>query len=86
MKTMIQLFFIFYPVRAPGPIRTADLLLRRELLYPSELQAQKMFRNLVGVLRFELRTSASQTQRSTKLSHTPVQQAAAWFIVSGKIV
>jgi hypothetical protein len=26
---------------------------------------------MVGVARFELTTSASRTQRSTKLSHTP---------------
>lgn len=27
---------------APGPSRTADILLRSEALYPSELQAQNM--------------------------------------------
>ncbi len=47
-------------------IRTQDLLLRRQLLYPAEL------RNLVvGMTRFELATSSSRTKHATKLRYIP---------------
>ena len=61
-----------YPIRlqrlgALGGIRTHDLTLRRRLLYPIELQGHDL--DLVRMAGFEPTTSASQTQRSTKLSY-----------------
>ena len=70
---------------APGRIRTCYPRLRRPMLYPSELQAQIFKpvlhfhqyknstnkRNLVGVERFELPTSCSQSRRATRLRYTP---------------
>lgn len=37
---------------APGPIRTADPLLRRQMLYPPELQAQKRGLKPVQYIQF----------------------------------
>ena len=76
----------------PGRNRTRDPLLRRQMLYPTELRAgngseglPKMGipparrgpstlggkRNVVGVKRFELPTSCSQSRRATRLRYTP---------------
>ncbi len=44
---------------------------QRPLLYPVELRAQRIKRKLVGVERFELPTSCSQSRRATKLRYTP---------------
>ena len=66
-------------------IRTKDLLLRRQLLYPTELrnlnQNKKSIYNwcktrhhkltFVGVAGFEPTTSWSQTKRDTGLRYTP---------------
>ena len=54
---------------APEEIRTPDPLLRRQLLYPAELQA-----HLVGVVRFELTTTRSQSECATRLRYTPRMQ------------
>ena len=35
---------------------------------------------IVGVTRFELATSTSRTQRSTKLSHTPIQESDTYDV------
>ena len=57
----------------PGGTRTHNPQLRRLVLYPVELRAARMQRdpNLVGVERFELPTSCSQSKRATRLRHTP---------------
>ena len=52
----------------PSRIRTWDPLLRRQMLYPSELMARCM----VGVKGFEPSTFRSQSGRATKLRHTPL--------------
>ncbi len=44
---------------------------QRPLLYPVELRAQRIKRKLVGVERFELPTSCSQSRRATRLRYTP---------------
>ena len=45
---------------------------QRPLLYPVELQAQRINqKNMVGVERFELPTSCSQSRRATRLRYTP---------------
>ena len=51
----------------PGRTRTCYPRLRRPMLYPNELRAL----NLVGVERFELPTSCSQSRRATRLRYTP---------------
>ena len=51
----------------PGRTRTCYPRLRRPMLYPNELRAHK----LVGVERFELPTSCSQSRRATRLRYTP---------------
>jgi hypothetical protein len=60
----------------PDRIRTCDRLLRRQLLYPTELRNQKMKGQLslslfVGVAGFEPTTSCSQSRRDTGLRYTP---------------
>ena len=62
--------------RDPDRIRTCDRLLRRQLLYPTELRNQKMKGQLslslfVGVAGFEPTTSCSQSRRDTGLRYTP---------------
>src|SRR3954452_9209262 len=64
--------FVFSPtseVGAPGGTRTHNPQLRRLVLYPVELRAP-----LVGVERFELPTSCSQSRRATRLRYTPRAQ------------
>jgi hypothetical protein len=65
---------------APGRNRTCNRRLRRPVLYPVELRAQVLLkpvtgpapcRDLVGVERFELPTSCSQSRRATRLRYTP---------------
>ena len=69
---------------APGRNRTCNPRLRRPMLYPIELRAQKLScrprllsdlqrkpKKLVGVERFELPTSCSQSRRATRLRYTP---------------
>ncbi len=64
---------------APGRTRTFNPRLRRPMLYPVELRAQTKVRDpawatqtkLVGVERFELPTSCSQSRRATRLRYTP---------------
>ena len=57
--------------------RTSNPQLRRLVLYPVELRAQflgkpiRLKQNLVGVERFELPTSCSQSRRATRLRYTP---------------
>ena len=51
----------------PAAIRTQDLLLRRQLLYPAELQG--LFS--VGAPRFELGISCSQSRRDNRASLCP---------------
>src|SRR6185312_2891513 len=60
----------------PGGTRTHNPQLRRLVLYPVELRADCVSRHLpgqtmVGVERFELPTSCSQSRRATRLRHTP---------------
>ena len=59
---------------APEEIRTPDPLLRRQLLYPAELQA------LVGVVRFELTTTRSQSECATRLRYTPSVQILKFLV------
>ena len=54
----------------PGGTRTHNPQLRRLVLYPVELRAAAG-QNLVGVERFELPTSCSQSKRATRLRYTP---------------
>src|SRR5271169_7018742 len=64
---------------APDRTRTCYRRLRRPVLYPNELRAlcasksrdSKPTRRLVGVERFELPTSCSQSKRATGLRYTP---------------
>src|SRR6187402_1954609 len=62
-------------MQPPGPeIRTPDLLLRRQLLYPVELRAarDRLVRyGLVGAAGFELATYWSQTSCATRLRYAP---------------
>jgi hypothetical protein len=61
----------------PDRNRTCNPQLRRLVLYPVELRAQfyswaiLYIPNLVGVERFELPTSCSQSRRATRLRYTP---------------
>jgi hypothetical protein len=60
----------------PGRTRTCYPRLRRPMLYPDELRALKSGSQysrlkLVGVERFELPTSCSQSRRATRLRYTP---------------
>jgi hypothetical protein len=76
----------------PGWIRTNDRLLRRQVLYPAELQDQfelqrcatkKGQRSLtisfVGAARFELTTSCSQSRRDTGLRYAPKFLVPYWI-------
>jgi hypothetical protein len=47
-------FQIFCDLSAPGRIRTADHLVRSQVLYPAELRAQRreVYRVLAGAARF----------------------------------
>jgi hypothetical protein len=59
---------------APGEIRTPDNLLRRQMLYPAELQAHVLITAaliMVGAEGFEPPASCSQGRRATKLRYTP---------------
>ena len=53
-------------------IRTQDLLLRRQLLYPAELRGQRF----VGTPRFELGISCSQSRRDNRTSLYPVKSCS----------
>ncbi len=53
----------------PAAIRTQDLLLRRQLLYPAELRGHHYF---VGTPRFELGVSCSQSRRDNRTTLHPV--------------
>ena len=53
----------------PAAIRTQDLLLRRQLLYPAELRGHRF---LVGMARFELAISCSQSRRDNRTTLHPV--------------
>src|SRR5687767_13521929 len=61
----------------PGGTRTHNPQLRRLVLYPVELRAVALHppsqpgADLVGVERFELPTSSSQSWRATRLRYTP---------------
>jgi hypothetical protein len=63
----------------PDRNRTCNPQLRRLVLYPVELRADKLHdeimkgkpEELVGVERFELPTSCSQSRRATRLRYTP---------------
>ena len=55
----------------PDRNRTCNPQLRRLVLYPVELRAQSRANLMVGVERFELPTSWSQTRRATRLRYTP---------------
>ena len=61
--------FIKYKHGAPEEIRTPDPRFRKPLLYPTELQA-----HMVGVVRFELTTTRSQSECATRLRYTPRMQ------------
>ncbi len=63
-------------------IRTPDILLPKQARYQTALYPVKLMRNdnqkqasfqikLVGVERFELPTSCSQSRRATRLRYTP---------------
>ena len=63
-----------HPPGLPDRTRTCDPQLRRLVLYPAELRADpdlKRQQKLVGVERFELPTSCSQSRRATRLRYTP---------------
>ena len=62
---------------ATGGIRTPDPRLRRPLLYPTELQTQKV----VGATGFEPTTPWSQARCSTKLSYAPTTQETLCHIL-----
>ena len=69
----------------PGRDRTCDHLLRRQVLYPTELRADRLVSmhvwKLVGVKRFELPTSCSQSRRATTCA-TPRYFYINFFLVS----
>ena len=52
-------------------MRTLGTPLQRPMLYPNELRAREQPLKMVGVERFELPTSCSQSRRATRLRHTP---------------
>ena len=63
-------FLVFVKfIGVPGLIRTGDPLLRRQMLYPAELQGHSF--TMVGALGFEPRTSWSQTKRASQLRYAP---------------
>ena len=64
-KTEYNIFFFF---RSPTQIRTA--VLRMKISRPSPLDDRAIV--IVGVARFELAASCSQSTRSDLLSHTPI--------------
>jgi hypothetical protein len=55
---------------APGPNRTASLRLRRQLLYPLELQAQ-ILKKWSGRTDLNCRPLAPKASALAKLSHAP---------------
>ena len=67
-------------IGAPDRNRTCNRRLRRPVLYPVELRApilhEQVSRSaplkMVGVERFELPTSCSQSRRATRLRYTPI--------------
>ncbi|MEN9943483.1 MAG: hypothetical protein RLZZ91_1484 [Bacteroidota bacterium] len=69
----------FLSLRDPEGIRTPDRLLRRQMLYPTELRDQSCVKKerqpsclfFVGVAGFEPTTSCSQSRRDTGLRYTP---------------
>ncbi len=66
---------------APGPNRTANLLLRRQLLYPIELQAHSI---LSGRADLNRRPLGPKPSALAKLSHSPLSQNsfAEFLIIS----
>ena len=60
-------------IGTPERTRTSNPRLRRPMLYPVELRAHIGFTycKVVGVERFELPTSCSQSRRATRLRYTP---------------
>ena len=54
---------------APGETRTPDPLLRRQLLYPTELLAR--MENNIGETGFEPMTSCSQGRRANRAALLP---------------
>lgn len=52
--------------------RTQNLLLRRQLLYPVELRNRLFLLSAVGIARFELATSCSQSRRDNRTTLYPV--------------
>jgi hypothetical protein len=60
---------------APGEIRTPDPLLRRQMLYPPELQALRirMPRWAIGEVGFEPTTSCSQGKRANQAAPLPAK-------------
>src|SRR6185369_4188805 len=56
---------------APGTTRTYDLRLRRPLLYPAELRAQ---RKMVGETGFEPATPCAQDRCATRLRYSPTKE------------
>ena len=57
---------------APGGTRTPDPLLRRQLLYPPELQARRGRGKKIGESGFEPPTSCSQGRRASRDAPLPV--------------
>ena len=57
----------------PAAIRTQDLLLRRQLLYPAELRGLGLA--LVGMPRFELGVSCSQSRRDNRTTLHPAYKS-----------
>src|SRR5262245_40298797 len=68
----------------PDRNRTCNPQLRRLVLYPVELRAldrggrSPSAAALVGVERFELPTSCSQSKRATRLRHTPRESGVVY--------
>ena len=75
--TFVEDFFLF--LSDPEGIRTPDRLLRRQMLYPTELRDRSSVKKerqpsclfFVGVAGFEPTTSCSQSRRDTGLRYTP---------------
>ncbi len=75
---------------APGRIRTCDHLLRRQMLYPTELQAlNQCFRTnkkspkaykMVGAEGFEPPTLCSQSRCATKLRYAPIHSTLQFLV------
>ena len=58
------------PIGLPGGDRTPDNLLRRQVLYPTELRAAGTL-TMVGAIGFEPTTLWSQTRCATRLRYAP---------------